>query len=253
MEKQMRNTLGFTLAEVLITLGIIGVVAALTMPVLVRKFKIIELHTKFNKEYAVIQQAMKQTLADLELSRPSDMRVYYNNDTNKVKESFDEINKIWESKFKGATKVKASTYNFKPVFYYFFGEQSGIYGTTYNNYYLLPDGSLISDLGYHMSYGNLVVPYVFFDTNGFNKGPNRIGYDQFFYHNEGEIEPLFGNADFKLDCDPFLKNRVNGYWDRMQLSACSGYALRNINPYDVSKKYWDSLYKPKSWWEKLKK
>ena len=43
MEKQMRNTLGFTLAEVLITLGIIGVVAALTMPVVVRKFKIIEL------------------------------------------------------------------------------------------------------------------------------------------------------------------------------------------------------------------
>ena len=124
MEKQMRNTLGFTLAEVLITLGIIGVVAALTMPVLVRKFKIIELHTRFNKEYAVIQQTMKQTLADLELSRPSDMRIYYNNDSNKVKESFNEINKIWESKFKGATKVKASTYNFKPVFYYFFGEQS---------------------------------------------------------------------------------------------------------------------------------
>ena len=94
MEKQMRNTLGFTLAEVLITLGIIGVVAALTLPVLVRKFKIIELHTRFNKEYAVIQQAMKQTLADLELSRPSDMRIYYNNDSNKVKESFNEINKI---------------------------------------------------------------------------------------------------------------------------------------------------------------
>lgn len=40
---------GFTLAEVLITLGIIGVVAAMTMPTLVSKYRQRALETAFKK------------------------------------------------------------------------------------------------------------------------------------------------------------------------------------------------------------
>lgn len=50
---------GFTLAEVLITLGIIGVVAALTMPALIGKFEEQELITRTRKTYASIEQALK--------------------------------------------------------------------------------------------------------------------------------------------------------------------------------------------------
>lgn len=42
----------FTLAEVLITLGIIGVVAAMTLPALINKTKNKELHTAFLKTYS---------------------------------------------------------------------------------------------------------------------------------------------------------------------------------------------------------
>ena len=35
----MRKLFGFTLAEVLITLGIIGIVAALTMPMLIAEYR----------------------------------------------------------------------------------------------------------------------------------------------------------------------------------------------------------------------
>ena len=42
----------FTLAEVLITLGIIGVVAALTIPSLITNYKARKLHTQFLKSYS---------------------------------------------------------------------------------------------------------------------------------------------------------------------------------------------------------
>ena len=49
--------IAFTLAEVLITLGIVGVVAALTLPVLISKYKHKELETRFKKSYSLISQA----------------------------------------------------------------------------------------------------------------------------------------------------------------------------------------------------
>ena len=55
---------GFTLAEVLITLGIIGVVAALTIPSLINNYKAQRLRTQFLKSYSTIQQVFKQMEAD---------------------------------------------------------------------------------------------------------------------------------------------------------------------------------------------
>ena len=48
----------FTLAEVLITLGIIGVVAAMTMPTTIAKFQHKALETAFKKTYSSLMQAM---------------------------------------------------------------------------------------------------------------------------------------------------------------------------------------------------
>lgn len=51
----------FTLAEVLITLGIIGVVAAMTIPVLIANHKKQEVVTKLEKVYTVMNQAIKMS------------------------------------------------------------------------------------------------------------------------------------------------------------------------------------------------
>ena len=50
----------FTLAEVLITLGIIGVVAAMTIPTLINKYQDFSLKVQFKKTYAVLQQAARR-------------------------------------------------------------------------------------------------------------------------------------------------------------------------------------------------
>lgn len=49
----------FTLAEVLITLGIIGVVAAMTLPALIGKYKQKTVETRLEKFYSVANQAIK--------------------------------------------------------------------------------------------------------------------------------------------------------------------------------------------------
>lgn len=59
---------GFTLAEVLVTLGIIGVVAAMTMPVLIGKYQHFVLVNRAKKAYSVLYQAYYKTLTDLEFS-----------------------------------------------------------------------------------------------------------------------------------------------------------------------------------------
>ncbi|MDR1327174.1 MAG: type II secretion system GspH family protein [Heliobacteriaceae bacterium] len=55
---------GFTLAEVLITLGIIGVVAALTMPVLIQNYRKHNVETRLKKVYSVMNQAANMVISE---------------------------------------------------------------------------------------------------------------------------------------------------------------------------------------------
>ena len=55
---------GFTLAEVLITLGIIGVVAAMTIPVLIGQYKEKVLETQYKKGVNIISTALQAIMAE---------------------------------------------------------------------------------------------------------------------------------------------------------------------------------------------
>ena len=54
----------FTLAEVLITLGIIGVVAALTLPAVITKYQKKQTATQLKKVYTTLSQAIEHAKAD---------------------------------------------------------------------------------------------------------------------------------------------------------------------------------------------
>lgn len=55
----------FTLAEVLITLGIIGIVAAMTLPALIQNYQKYVLKNQFKKAYSTILSSINKTHADL--------------------------------------------------------------------------------------------------------------------------------------------------------------------------------------------
>ena len=59
----------FTMAEVLITLGIIGVVAAMTIPGLIKNYQERQFKTAYKKVYSEISQAFQEALLNEEFTR----------------------------------------------------------------------------------------------------------------------------------------------------------------------------------------
>ena len=95
----LKRKVAFTLAEVLITLGIIGVVAALTLPTLIANYKEKELIVRTKKSYSDIQNAIQ--LAQQESGDIGDNTALFNFSDGKLKvlENFSKY-------FKGAKFCK---------------------------------------------------------------------------------------------------------------------------------------------------
>ncbi len=60
----MKKLFAFTLAEVLITLGIIGVVAAMTLPTVIANYQKQQTVAKLKKSYSILVQVMQKSVAD---------------------------------------------------------------------------------------------------------------------------------------------------------------------------------------------
>ena len=67
---------GLTLAEVLVTLGIIGVVAAMTLPVLTANYKKTVLVTQLKKEINTLSNNFKKIMADEQIYKLSDTSIF---------------------------------------------------------------------------------------------------------------------------------------------------------------------------------
>ena len=59
-----KRKIAFTLAEFLIILGIIGVVAALTLPSVIERHQKLETVTKLKKAYSTLSQAIERAKVD---------------------------------------------------------------------------------------------------------------------------------------------------------------------------------------------
>jgi len=79
----------FTLAEVLITLGIIGVVAALTIPTLVKNYQKTQTVTQLKKAYTTLAQAVKQS--EIANGNCADWDWGTDGDAASIRQSFDTL------------------------------------------------------------------------------------------------------------------------------------------------------------------
>jgi len=167
---QMLQRKGFTLGEALITIGIIGVISALTIPALMRGTSEAESVAKVKKIYNTLTNAFEQAQFENDGLPPASWATSQTNSIldimanhMKVLRSYPTSNVLF-----GTQKCDGTTDNY-------------CFWQTDSKSYLLPDGIVISrgclpSEGTCTAYAN----YIAVDING-SKKPNKHGLDAFLF------------------------------------------------------------------------
>lgn len=250
----------FTLAEVLITLGIIGIVAAMTLPSLINNQRNKALQTALKKAYSRHSEALMLVKAEAGVDNLFKEFVIYDKNAGGYYRKNEFFN-MYRSKLKiiGKCKYKRRIRNYSNT------EDAYIdVGGTATPMTLLSDGSCMDLV---LNGGNLGITV---DINGADKGPNRLGHDVFTFHinKNGMWEPVKMSKLYTADELEDLKNQYLSQNKNDQLSAsqesslqqrgfpcsikskqrgngmgCAWYALNDINPDDSAERYWENLPK----------
>ena len=181
----------FTLAEVLVTLGIIGVVAAMTIPSMINKTHNKELHAQYKKVYAELNQISQLFMKDNGLSATDFCQTY--STAYFVKTQLPKY-------FKGVTLIDDTSHGSTD-------DEGNKKSNAYPMYTL--NGTKITlgtcdDIGFRTESGGRVFsfvgdaikdgeqgPVVCVDING-QKRPNKWGYDIFIFRftRNGYVLPM---------------------------------------------------------------
>ncbi len=222
----------FTLAEVLITLGIIGVVAAITIPGLLNNYKAHRLHSQFLKSYSTVQQVFKQMEADDTSLDPKDYP---------TGEFYKTFMRYLQAPFDCGRSSSSNTKQILPCYPYanaskayksLDGKATVAYNWFDDGQIAMQDGTLIM----FENYTNINQLWVSVDLNGFNNKPNRWGYDLFtFEFTEGELKTM-GDKGTKYNnlnqyCNPKVSNSFNGIACAMKAKSESDYFKQIIKEF----------------------
>ena len=219
------NKPAFTLAEVLITLGIIGVVAAITIPGLINNYKANKLRTQFLKSYSTIQQAFKLMQEDDASLDPTTyaQHEFYKSFMKYLKGSTDcgigdktDFPCVYTRDYSSATGFK---------YYKTLNGNSNIVPAYFDDGQIaLQDGTLLLFENENRYKGRI---FVSIDLNGANNPPNRWGYDLFTFQFIDEELKVMGDVgtnytDMNKYCNKNSSYNMNGI-------ACAKYAKDNAD------------------------
>ena len=248
----------FTLAEVLITLGIIGIVAALTMPTIITKTRNKELHTQFLKTYSELNQIAQMFVAQNNVSVAqytvgvhsgsiaNDIFKYYKNsksvgnafgryDENDNFTPYYAMHNLNGASFSGGKNSAGADSSF-------LCDGSSFRNNMNGAIFILNDTPAENKNG----------PVVCVDING-QKGPNRYGIDyfMFIFTVDGKVIPM--GQKHPNNC-PWVCNSASGSCGNFSNigaqycskdsnnitynSSCAYYALTNQHPTQEGKDYW---------------
>lgn len=214
-----KRKLAFTLAEVLITLGIIGIVAAITIPQLINNYKAKRLRTQFLKSYSTIQQAFKEMEADDVSTDPTTYNTleYYKTFMNYLQAPMNCG--IGDNKYLPCVYMRdSSSKDYKPYKTYD--------GKTNASMILFDDGQIVLQDGTLLLFENYAPRmrvFVSVDLNGYNNKPNRWGYDLFTFQLVDNQLKAMGDTgttytDLSTYCNVNSQDEYNGI-------ACAKKAL----------------------------
>lgn len=241
----------FTMSEVLLTLGIIGVVASLTLPSIVQGIQNKELQARLKTTYSELNQVSQKFYAEHEVpfsewaSRKSVM----------------DYAREFMSYYKGSKQISTYTYangsadtsNKMP---YVIRNLGGIRSSTI----ICDDGGFWKDVSGKLYFFNNPPrpgengPVFCVDINGMQK-PNTFGKDIFVFQftQDGLVIPMGQNHRTNPQENAqgwehqfFFTGpeRCSPYATHPELNvACAFYALQNVNPKNEKQSYWGDFIK----------
>ncbi len=235
----MKKLYGFTLAEVLITLGIIGIVAAMTLPALIQKNKRAELQNGLKTGYSLLQQALQRMNADnvypvIPANYPyrtfkSEFIKYFDNPID-CKWGGDQgtTNSVLCGAGKTITGDNGSTSQLIQNIYKTYNKASNSISSV-----PLDDGQFVMKNGMLVmieNYSSYI--YITIDINSITKKPNIWGQDLFTFQiiSDGKLMPMGADGtNYKAEdyCSKTSTNTMNGI-------ACTQMAL-------TDESYWDGI------------
>jgi prepilin-type N-terminal cleavage/methylation domain-containing protein len=237
----------FTLAEVLITLGIIGLVSVLTIPTLSSNIRGNRLKSQFNKAYADLNQAARAFYQDNDMGV---LEYEYNMYDLYPSKSTVTLRKFM-SYFKGAqdSTYEAGRYDSAKKL-----TNLSISGKT-TNYYICDESNLFLDsIGRTYAMDNPVSQKypdytlkICVDINGNNK-PNKWGVDRFafVFTDANSVVPYTSytyNCPYpQLTDEKAIKLYCSSTSDPGH--TCAYFALKNINP-EGKGDYWHDFLRGK--------
>ena len=172
----------FTLAEVLITLGVIGVVAAMTLPTVISNYKKVYTVNKIKKNIAIFSQAIQRSFADEQGFFDWDKSIVTGTDVApevKLQYSRDTLAKRIVPYLNVARDcVKNPEQDCFPPQVYFLNGQPLVYNSYKDNWYtlVLSDGTPAAMILSTVYTDSTIT--ILFDVNGLQR-PNTIGKDIF--------------------------------------------------------------------------
>ena len=212
----------FTLAEVLITLGIIGVVAALTIPTLIANYRNQVYVNQLKKSVSTIEQGFKKALVDDEVDDLNDTEMYGYLKKNLDYEyaTFTSFDDPRVSGFINYLKKYFNIVDYTGVVKYPIGSlsPSGYSESSFGSSLTFADGSILL-INYVRCGSSNDAGYFFLDVNG-KKGPNRFGKDIYVFY-LGSNGLLIPNGS--------KKSTYAGYWKDTKDCGEEGKKAKNVS------------------------
>lgn len=199
----------FTLAEVLITLGIIGIVAAMTLPILIGKYQKMQTATQLKKAYSEISQMLKLSEVDNESMGDWDYTL----------SGIDFYYKYLDSYLKKVREIPNSEFKKYMVYKNLNGTKctGEVWCTQSSSFYTYLSNGIVMGIMTHP--GQSVYKAITIDVNG-DKQPNQLGKDVFVFSMSKTQKRLvpYGFGDAGVSGGKFEN------YDRSKILNGGGYA-----------------------------
>lgn len=199
----------FTLAEVLITLGVIGVVAVMTLPTLINEHRISQWETALKRDYTVLSQGFRKMMADYgcDTIECTGILTTTTDEEGNIVGDHDRLDQAIRSTFQVVKSYKRGEFEQRSIKYLKGANSNGkseVLTPTSSYYFVMNDGAIVRiyvpPTGNCTRLNGVACAFVDIDVNGLLP-PNTYGKDIFAFGS------LYNNGTMVPDCQTSWRSR----------------------------------------------